>query len=373
MENMQILRKTEIKGYAKAVQLGQRQIIDLIKVKKLTGRGGAGFPVGDKWEMVFNAEGDEKYVICNADEGEPGTFKDKFIIENNPELIIEGILIACFVVNAKQAFIYLRGEYDYLENKLKKAIKDIIKKTNSNVNINLVIGAGAYICGDETAIISSIQNERGQARLKPPFPTTNGLYDKPTIINNVETFANIPLAIIFEDWDPNLRLYSISGNVSKPGVFEEKLGINLPVIIEKAKPKNKVKAISFGCFGGIMPYSDIEVRPENICGEECILGSCTLIVIDENHSIFDICKNIAKFYEFESCGKCTPCREGTLRIFQILNNIAKGKGTRKDIDTLQELAEVVKETSFCALGQTATQHLLTGLNHFKNEFEEKIK
>jgi NADH-quinone oxidoreductase subunit F len=373
IETMQILRKTGFKAYEKALDLGAKQVIELIKHKKLTGRGGAGFSTGEKLSQVYDAPGNEKYVICNADEGEPGTFKDKFVINNNIEALIEGIFIACFIVKAKKAFIYLRGEYDYLESKLNKAIKDAKLKTRFNLDITIVVGAGAYICGDETAIISSIQNERGLARLKPPFPTSCGLYGKPTLIDNVETLANVPLALLYDDWDANLRLYSISGNVSKPGVYEAPLGIKLNELLSKAEPENKIKAVFFGCFGGCMPYSDMEVRPENICDRECLLGSCTIIAVDEKHSIVDVCKVIAKFYEFESCGKCTPCREGTLRILELMNKIVEGNATEKDLDTLQEIAEVVKETSFCALGQTATQHILTALNYFKNEFEAKVK
>ena len=211
---MQILRKTNLEAFEKAKQLGPEKIIGLLKEKGLAGRGGAGFPTGIKWEMVLNASSDEKFVICNADEGEPGTFKDKFVLMNNPEAVVEGILIAAYAVGAKQAFIYLRGEYDYLENKLKKVVKDIRKQTKAKTKIDIILGAGAYVCGDETGIISSIEGQRGQPREKPPFPTTNGLFGKPTVINNVETLANVPLAIMFDDWNPNLRLYSLSGNVT---------------------------------------------------------------------------------------------------------------------------------------------------------------
>ncbi|MFC1691702.1 NADH-ubiquinone oxidoreductase-F iron-sulfur binding region domain-containing protein [Nanoarchaeota archaeon] len=373
---MQILKKTNLKGFEKAKELGQQGVIELIKQKGLTGRGGARFPTGTKWEMVFNApspENNEKYVICNADEGEPGTFKDKFILMNNPEAVIEGILIASYAIGAKQAFIYLRGEYDYLEADLTKTIKQVLKKTKAETNIDIIVGAGAYICGDETAIISSIEGQRGQARSKPPFPTTHGLFGKPTIINNVETLTNVPLCMMFDDWDENLHLMSVSGDVKKPGVYELPLGTNLCKLMEIVQPKNKIKAIYFGCFGGCMPHCDIELHPDNICGKDCMLGSCTIIAVDETKSIVDLATNIAKFYEFESCGKCTPCREGTMRVLGLLENISMGKGTMKDLDTLQELGEVIKETSFCGLGQTATHHLLTALKYFRNEFEEKVK
>ncbi len=370
---MQILRKTDQKAYKKSIKLGQRKLIELIKKKGLTGRGGAEFSTGTKWEMVLNAKSAEKFVICNADEGEPGTFKDKLILTKNPETVIEGILIAAYAVGAKKAFIYLRGEYDYLEGKLNSAIRKVIGRTKAKTKIDIIIGAGAYICGDETAIISSIEGQRGQPRNKPPFPTTEGLFGKPTVINNVETLANASLAVLFDDWDPNLRLYSLSGNVTKPGVYELPVGVKLCDLIKMGEPKNKVKAVYFGCFGGCIPYCEIELTPENVCGKECMLGAGTVIVVDEKHSILDMATNISKFYEFESCGKCTPCREGTMRILALLENISLGDATKKDIDTLQELAKVIKETSFCGLGQTSTQHLITALKYFRNEFEERVK
>jgi len=371
---MQILRKTNQKAYFKALELGQRKLIELLKLKGLAGRGGANFPTWQKWEMVMNTPSNEKYVITNADEGEPGTFKDKFIIKHNPELIIEGILIAAYVVNAKKAYIYLRGEYEYLENKLKKAIKQIKQKTGAKTEIEIVIGQGAYVCGDETAIISSIEGKRGNPRYKPPFPTTKGLFEKPTLINNVETLANVPLAILYSNWNPDLRLFSLSGNVSKPGVYELPSGTKISKLMHLGKPKNKIKAVYFGCFGGCMPYShDIILSPEHICGKECMLGACTVIAVDENQSIVDLATNIAKFYEFESCGKCTPCREGTMRIMNLLENISLKNAKIEDLNTLQELAEVIRDTSLCGLGQTATQHLITALKYFRREFEERVK
>lgn len=370
---MQILRKTNLEAYKKAKKIGPKKIIKILEDKDLRGRGGASFPTGQKWEMVLKEKAKEKYLICNADEGEPGTFKDKFILENNPELIIEGLLIAAYTINATEAFIYLRGEYEALENKLKRVIKKVRDKTKAKTKINIIIGQGAYICGDESAIISSIEGKRGQPYKRPPFPTEKGLYGKPTIINNLETLSNVPLAILFDDWDKNQVLYSISGDVKKPGVYEEKLGTSLGELIEKAKPKHKPKAVYFGCFGGCMPVSNIKVNSKNICGKECMLGAHTLIVVDETHSIVDVATNIAKFYEFESCGKCTPCREGTLRVLNILEHISLGEAKKKDIETLEELSEVIKETSFCGLGQTSTNHVLTALKYFREEFEEKCK
>lgn len=370
---MQILRKTDLKAYGKAIELGQKGVIELVKEKGLSGRGGAGFSTGLKWEMVFNEDSDEKFIICNADEGEPGTFKDRFILMHNPETVIEGILIGAFAVGAEKAFIYLRGEYDYLEKDLKKLIDRIIDKTKAKIKIDIIVGAGAYICGDETAILNSIEGERGQARHKPPYPTVKGLFGRPTVINNVETFANVGQAILFDDWNKDLRLYSVSGDVTRPGIYEQALGVNLCDLIEMAKPKNKIKAVYFGCFGGCMPHCDIRLDPKDVCGKDCIHGAGTIIAVDETHSIVDMATNIAKFYEFESCGKCTPCREGTMRVLGILQNISMKNAKIEDLDTLQELAEVIRDTSFCGLGQTSMNHLITALKYFRAEFEERVK
>ncbi|MBN2111739.1 hypothetical protein JW707_01435 [Candidatus Woesearchaeota archaeon] len=373
---MQILKKTNLKAFEKAKKLGPEGVISLIKEKGLAGRGGAGFPTGTKWEMVRNAEADERYVICNADEGEPGTFKDRMIIEKNPETLIEGILIASYAVGAKKAFIYLRGEYTCLKSKLNKKIKEVLSKAKSDLKIEIFVGAGAYVCGEETAILASIEGKRGHPKVRPPYPTTYGLFGKPTVINNVETLTNVPLAVMFDDWNKDTRLHCISGDVEKPGVYEAPLGEKLSQAIERAKPKGKPKAVYFGCFGGCMPYEkfrDLELRPEKVCEGECMLGSCTMIVVSEKRSIVDVATNIAKFYEFESCGKCTPCREGTMRVLAMLQNISVGDAKPEDIDTLQELAEVIKETSFCGLGQTATSHLINALKFFRKDFEDRIK
>jgi len=372
---MKILRKTNLKAFEVAKKLGPEATVNLIKQKGLTGRGGAGFSAGLKWEMARQAESNEKYLICNADEGEPGTFKDRFIIQKNPETLVEGILIAAHAIEAKKAYIYLRGEYESLKSNLQKAINKVKKAAKSNLDIEIFLGAGAYVCGDETAIISSIEGLRGQPRIKPPFPTIKGLFGKPTVINNVETLANVPLAIMYNDWNDNLRLHCISGDVERPGIYELPLGTELSIILNLACPKNSPKAIYFGCFGGCVPYDgneSLKLTRDNICGKDCILGSCSIIVVDKTRSIVDMAVNIAKFYEFESCGKCTPCREGNMRVLALLQNISMGTAGMYDIETLKELSEVIRDTSFCGLGQTSTHHVLNALKYFRNEFEEMI-
>ncbi len=363
---MQILRKTGLKGLERAKKLGSRGVIQLLKEKKIVGRGGAGFPVWRKWEMVLNAEGEAKYVICNADEGEPGTFKDRFILMNNPEAVIEGIMIASYALNA-ESLIYLRGEYSYLKEPLEKVIKKL------KANVRIILGAGAYICGEETAILESIEGKRPHVREKPPYPAEKGLYGKPTLINNVETLADVALALAFDDYNPELKLFSVSGNVSKPGVYELHNRIRLYDLINMAKPKKKIKAVYFGCFGGCIPYADIELTSENVCRMGALLGSGTIIAVDDSHSIVDVATNIAKFYEFESCGKCTPCREGTNRILELLEKISVGKGKLDDIKTIEDIALVMRDTAACGLGQSASNHILTALKFFRKEFEDRIK
>jgi len=365
---MQILRKTDLEAFRKARELGPAGVISLLKEKGLSGRGGAAFPVWKKWEYTLNAQADEKFVLCNADEGEPGTFKDKFIIKNNPETLIEGILIAAQVIGATRAFIYLRGEYEHLRRGLERVIDSILKESKSEVEINIVVGAGAYVCGEETAIIKSIEGFRGQPYFKPPYPPVEGLWGKPTIVNNVETLANVPQAILFDDWIEDLRLFSLSGNVTKPGIYELTEGTNLSELIALGKPKNRIKAVYFGCFGGCMPYAAMELSPEKVCVKNCAIGSYSIIAVDEKQSILDVALSVAEFYAHESCGKCTPCREGTIRIWELLEKIKKKKATNDDIDTLKDLAEQIRETSLCGLGQTATTHVLTALAHFRNEF-----
>jgi NADH:ubiquinone oxidoreductase subunit F (NADH-binding) len=371
---MQILKKTNLKAWKKAQEIGQDKVIELLDKKLLVGRGGAAFPTAKKWKFTKEANADRKFVICNADEGEPGTFKDKLILEKNPETLIEGILICAYTVGAKRCFIYLRGEYEHLRKKIEKKIKEVIKKTKTDITIEVVRGAGAYVCGEETAIIQSIMGFRGHSQYKPPFPPVEGLWGKPTIVNNVETLACAAQAILFDDWNANLRLFSISGNVTKPGIYELPLGVKMSKLVELSKPKNKLKAMSFGCFGGIMPINyDIEITNEIICQENCFHGAYTVILIDEKQNVVDIALSIARFYTYESCGKCTPCREGTIRLLNLLKKVKKGNAKKEDLKIMNEFAHHVQETSLCGLGQTAGQHIITSLQHFPKDYEVFMK
>jgi NADH-quinone oxidoreductase subunit F len=371
---MQILRQTNLEALKLTKELGPEKVLNLLEKKNLVGRGGASFLTAKKWRLAKANKSDEIFLICNADEGEPGTFKDKFILKNNPETLIEGILIAAYVLDAKRCFIYLRNEYDYLREGLEQKIKEILKKTKSKTTIEIVRGAGAYVCGEETAIMQSIMGYRGQSQYKPPYPTNSGLWGKPTVLNNVETLTCVPQALLYDDWDSNLRLFSVSGDIENPGIYEWELGIKMSTILDTIKPKQEIKAISFGCFGGIMPVNKASsIDFGTICKEDCQHGAFTIIFIGKNRNIVDICMSIAKFYTYESCGKCTPCREGTLRLLNLLKKIKDKEANEKDLDLLKKLAQHIKETSLCGLGQSSGNHILTSLEHFKQDYKEYLK
>ena len=367
---MQITQKTEFKAFEKAVSMKPEEVIRIVKDSGLKGRGGANFPAALKWQAARNSHNPMKIVICNADEGEPGTFKDKFIIKNNPCTLIEGIAIASYAVGANLAYIYLRGEYEYLRKSLEEVIKKYSDRLSKiDLKIEIVMGAGAYICGDETAIMNSIQELRGEPCAKPPYPVEKGLCDFPTSINNVETLANVPL-IINGNWK-DMRLFSLSGDVENPGIYELPLGITGKELIGKAGPKKDIKALFFGCAGGCVPYSpDMILDTDNMKQMGAMLGSCTVIAINSDKSIPKICKNIAEFFVHESCGKCTPCREGNFRVLQILNKIISKTATKKDMECLEDLANFINKTSLCGLGQASNIHIKTALQYFKQEFTQ---
>ncbi len=371
---MQIELKTDLIALEKAKKMGAKEVLKLLDKKGVVGRGGASFPTGRKWNIALETKSDEKFVICNADEGEPGTFKDKLIIERNAETMIEGILIAAYTIGAKRCFIYLRGEYRYLRKELGRKINRMVKKSGLDVTIDVVMGAGAYICGEETAIIQSIMGHRGHAMYKPPYPPVEGLWGKPTVVNNVETLTCVSQAILFDDWDPSLRLFSLSGNVKNPGVYEFPLGIKMSKILDVVIPQKEIKAVSFGCFGGFMKVKkNMEITHENICKKDCQHGAFSMIFIDETNNIVDVSYTIAKFYTYESCGKCTPCREGTIRLLERIKQVKGGTATKTDLELLKEFAEHVQETSLCGLGQSAGNYILTGLKYFKEDYMKYIK
>jgi len=368
------------KALKKALKLTGQKIIEEIKASGLRGRGGAGFPCGLKWELAQKAPGDEKYVICNADEGEVGTFKDRYILENDPFSLIEGIAIAGYAIGAKKAYIYLRAEYHYLLDLLEKAIVQCKKKKFLKyLDIEIREGAGAYVCGEESALMDSIEGKRGEVRYRPPFPPTRGLWGKPTIINNVETLMNIPRIILNgAQWFSQMgtekskgtKVFSVSGDVKKPGVYELVLGSSLKELVEDLAKAEKVKAVQVGgATGRIIPYNMIDTP----LSFETILGAGAVTVFDESRDIIDIVYKTLEFLAEESCGKCTPCREGTQVMVEILDRFSKREGSEKDITILKELADTMALASLCGLGQAAPIPVMDSLQHFRVAYDNRIR
>ena len=374
------------------------EVRDKIDRSGLQGRGGAGFPVGRKWGFVSKAPGHPKYVICNADESEPGTFKDRLILEGDPHSIIEAMTIAGYAVGAKEGYIYIRGEYPLAYARLKKAIQQAhqygllgenLFGKGFNFEIHVHSGAGAYICGEETALIESIEGKRGEPRSRPPYPPTNGLWGKPTLVNNVETLANVP-AIIRNGatWyrqfgtpkSPGTKVYTILGNVNVRGLIEVPMGITLREIIsiygKGMKNGAMLKLVqSGGSSGSIVPASlqDTPLDFESFRKAGVSLGSGALLVCDESTCVVDLARTLMQFFRFESCGKCTPCRVGTQRSYEILERITQGAGELSDLDELDRLGEYMVQLSNCGLGQTAPVAIRDILKHFRAEVEAHIR
>jgi NADH:ubiquinone oxidoreductase subunit F (NADH-binding) len=367
------------KALKKALKLTGGQIIDEIKASGLRGRGGAGFPCGLKWELASKAPGDEKYVICNADEGEVGTFKDRYILENDPFSLIEGIAIAGHAIGAKKAYIYLRAEYRFLLGLLEKAIAQSKKKGFlKHLNIEVRQGAGAYVCGEESALMDSIEGKRGEVRYRPPFPPTSGLWGKPTIINNVETLMNIPRIMLNgAEWfgrmgterSKGTKVFSVSGDVGKPGVYELVLGSSLKELVEDMALAKKVKAVQVGGATGRIIPADMLDTPLSF---ETVLGAGAVTVFDKSRDMIDIVCRTMEFLAEESCGKCAPCREGTEAMAGILERFSKGEGLEKDITVLGELAGTMMLASMCGLGQAAPIPVMDSLQHFRGDYNKRI-
>jgi NADH:ubiquinone oxidoreductase subunit F (NADH-binding) len=360
---MKILTRNKFQSWEKVKNLSSKKIINKVIESELAGRGGANFSTGKKWELSYPV----KYLICNADESEPGTFKDKFILEHNPELLIEGINIAIKALKAQKTYIYLREEYKGLKPKFNKIIKKY-----SKYDIEVIIGAGAYICGEEMAQINSLEGRRAESRHKPPYPATQGLFNEKTCVNNVETFARLPL-IWHDDFDPQLMLFAVSGDVENPGIYEALQGIRLADLLKEAQPLNP-KAIFLGASGGCLPYDDsLILTHENIRNKGAMLGAGGIIVVSKKRSIVNICRSIIQFFVDENCGKCLPCREGNFRLLQLFQVYLKRKWTKEEFNLIQELIPFVEQGSQCALGQSSTLHLKTALKYFPKEFTDKVK
>ncbi len=380
--------------------LSEMKPSDLIaEVEKsgLRGRGGAGFPTGSKWRFVAKANGDKKYVICNADESEPGTFKDRLILEGDPHSIVEAMAIAGYAVGANEGYIYIRGEYALAQARLKKAIGQAremgflgenIFGSHFDFDIHIHSGAGAYICGEETALIESIEGKRGEPRSRPPYPTTHGLWGKPTLVNNVETLANIPPILrngaswyraIGHSASPGTKVYTILGNVNVTGLIEVPMGITLREVIaiygKGMKNDRPFKlAQTGGSSGSIIPASlqDTPMDFDSFSHAGVSLGSGALLVCDEDTCVVDLAKVLLNFFRKESCGKCTPCRVGNQRCYEILCRISEGTGRLKDLDDLLALSDNLYQLSNCGLGQTAGAPIRDILKHFRAEVEAHI-
>ncbi len=379
-------------------QMKPEDVLDEIKKSGLQGRGGAGFPTALKWGFVRKAAGDMKYVICNADESEPGTFKDRLILEGDPFNIIEAMTIAGYAVGASEGYIYVRGEYMLAQERLRNAIRlseemGFLGKnlfgTDFSFRIIIHSGAGAYICGEETALIESIEGKRGEPRSRPPYPTTNGLWGKPTLVNNVETLANIPAIIRHgAQWfrsfgtpsSPGTKVYTILGNVNSTGLIEVPMGITLREVIaiygKGMKDGAHFKlAQTGGSSGSVIPSSlqDTPMDFDSFKLAEVSMGSGALLICDERTCVVDLARVLQNFFRKESCGKCGPCRIGNQRAYEILTNITQGKGTMSDLTHLDEISENLYQLSNCGLGQTSATPLRDIMRHFKSEVEAHIK
>ena len=372
------------------------EILEEVKKANLRGRGGAGFPAGIKWSFVPDTD-KPKYLCVNADEGEPGTFKDRYIMSHNPHMLLEGIIITAFCVGISVAFIYIRGEYEAIALRLEQAISEAYEKgflgkniLESGFDLDVFVhrGAGAYICGEETALLESLEGKRGNPRLKPPFPASVGLFQCPTVINNVETISNISHIILNgAEWfikqglpkDGGTRIFGVSGMVKNPGIYELPLGTSLKDIIFKhaggMKEGKKLKAvIPGGMSAPILTADEINIKMDfdSLVEANSMLGSAAIIVIDDKTSILDVLKVVTKFYSHESCGQCTPCRIGNSWINKIVIRIAEGKGKKEDIDSILRLASNIEGNTLCPLGDAAALPILSITKKFRKELESYV-
>jgi len=374
------------------------EVIEEIKQSGLRGRGGAGFPTGLKWDLGRKAPGDIKYIVCNADEGDPGAFMDRAVIEGNPHSVIEGMIIGAYALCSHHGYVYIRAEYPLAVERLHRAIAQAREKgflgdkifgTTFDFDIKVKLGAGAFVCGEETALIASIEGQRGMPRPKPPFPVNKGLWQRPTVINNVETLANIPYIIrkgcawyaaYGTEKSRGTKVFALTGKIKNTGLIEVPMGITLGEIIneigggiESGKPLKAVQ--TGGPSGGCIPASmlDLTVDYESLAKVGSIVGSGGMIVLDEDNCMVNMAQYFIHFTQEESCGKCVPCRVGTKRLKEILDRITKGQGRPDDIERLEKLSAGIRNTSLCGLGQTAPNPILSTIKYFREEYEVHIR
>ncbi len=379
-------------------EMTPKEVVDEMVQSGLRGRGGAGFPTGLKWGTVAKSPGAKKYVICNADEGDPGAFMDRSVLESDPHGVLEGMAIAAYAVGADQGFIYVRAEYPLAIARLQTAIKQAkqlgvlgsgIFESPFNFNLDIRIGAGAFVCGEETALMASVEGKRGTPRPRPPFPAESGLFGCPTLINNVETFANVPaiyrrgaewFAAIGTEKSKGTKVFALAGKIKNTGLIEVPMGTPLRVIVEEmgggAPAGRAIKAVQTGGpSGGCIPaqHLDTPVDYESLGKLGSIMGSGGMIVMDDSTRMVDVARFFMEFCMDESCGKCIPCRAGTVQMHQLLEKILQRRATARDLTMLEELCDLVKNTSLCGLGQTAPNPTLSTLRFFRNEYEELLQ
>jgi len=379
-------------------EMTPEEVIDEIKKSGLRGRGGGGFPTGMKWEFTKKAPGDKKYVVCNADEGDPGAFMDRSVLEGDPHRVLEGMAICGYAIGSDEAYIYVRAEYPLAIKRLKTAIAqaeamgllgDNIFGSGFSFRIHIKEGAGAFVCGEETALLQSIEGKRGMPRPRPPFPAISGLWGKPTNINNVETYANVPQIIIKgADWYASIgterskgtKVFALTGKINNTGLAEVPMGITMREIIFDIgggiQEGKRFKAVQIGGpSGGCLPETmlDLPIDYDSLVQAGAMMGSGGLVVMDETTCMVDVAKFFLNFTQSESCGKCTPCREGTKRMLEILTRITNGEGQEGDIELLESMARSIKAASLCGLGQTAPNPVLSTIRYFRNEYEAHIR
>lgn len=388
-------------GYAalaKVLTMTQQEVIDEMKKSGLRGRGGGGFPTGLKWEFAYKNQADQKYVVCNADEGDPGAFMDRSILEGDPNSIVEAMAICGYAIGASKGLVYIRAEYPLAVKRLKCAIdsaKELgllgehILGTDFDFDIEIRFGAGAFVCGEETALIHSMEGKRGEPTTKPPFPAANGYWGKPTNVNNVETFANVPVIILKgADWfntigtdkSKGTKVFALAGKINNVGLIEVPMGITLREVIYDIgggiKDGKKFKSVQTGGpSGGCLTEKDLDtaIDFDNLLAKGSMMGSGGMIVMDEDDCMPAVAKFYLEFTAEESCGKCAPCRVGTKRLLEILEKIVSGRGTEEDLSTLKELSEVIKDTALCGLGQTAPNPVLSTLRIFEHEYLAHVR
>ena len=379
-------------------EMTPEEVIEEVKKSGLRGRGGAGFPTGLKWELTRREKSDKKYLVCNADEGDPGAFMDRSLLEGDPHRIIEGMAIAAYAIGADEGYIYVRAEYPLAIHRLEVALEQAaelgllgenILGSGFNFNLHIKKGAGAFVCGEETALMASIEGRRGMPRPKPPFPSVSGLWGKPTNINNVETFANVPYIInngaevysaIGTEKSKGTKVFALTGKINNTGLVEVPMGITLREIIYDIgggiRDGKELKAVQTGGpSGGCIPADllDLPIDYESLTEVGAMMGSGGMVVMDESTCMVDVARFFLSFTQSESCGKCTPCREGTKRMLEILDRICAGEGREGDLELLEELGNHIKETSLCQLGGSAPNPVLSTLKYFRAEYEAHIK